>query len=427
MPAEVWKNKAKTLASFTTIQTAVQAIMAVSGFLIVRVLSKSEYAAYTIAASFQTLLNSLTDCGVGTGLNALGGRVWQDAARLNGLVAASLRLRGYLASGAIPVTVISAVYLLRKNHVSWITTVTLAVCIVATIWGTFLTTIYSTPLRLRSLYTTVQRFELLGACLRLMLITALAFIFLNAVIAILVTAIALTVQGLLLRRRAIKILGEDVHEDQADRSTLVALIKKQAFTTVFFAYQGQVTIWIISIFGSTEKVADVGALTRLAVVFGIVSSVLGGLVAPTFARCESLERLGRLFALALASYLAAAALLLFCSFAFPREVLWILGGKYMSLTHEVPLLVASAIIGGLTGVIHTLSWSRGWVWQMWTIPFVTLFVQIIAVRLLPLNTVAGVLEFSIFSATPWLLVTSYMATRGFWTSWKAGYLAPVAS
>ncbi len=155
--------------------------MAVSGFLIVRVLSKSEYAAYTIAASFQTLLNSLTDCGVGTGLNALGGRVWQDAARLNGLVAASLRLRGYLASGAIPVTVISAVYLLRKNHVSWITTVTLAVCIVATIWGTFLTTIYSTPLRLRSLYTTVQRFELLGACLRLMLIAALAFIFLNAV------------------------------------------------------------------------------------------------------------------------------------------------------------------------------------------------------------------------------------------------------
>src|SRR5438128_11717982 len=104
------------LASFTTIQTAVQAIMAVSGFLIIRVLSKSEYEAYTIAASFQTLLNSLTDCGIGTGLNAIGGRVWQDGARLNGLVTASLRLRGYLASVAIPITVVSAVYLLRKNN-----------------------------------------------------------------------------------------------------------------------------------------------------------------------------------------------------------------------------------------------------------------------------------------------------------------------
>jgi O-antigen/teichoic acid export membrane protein len=427
VPADAWKSKAKTLARFTTLQTAVQAIMAVSGFLIIRVLSKSEYAAYTIAASFQTLLNSLTDCGVGTGLNAIGGRVWQDAARLNGLVAASLRLRGYLASIAIPLTVISAVFLLRKNNVSWITTVALAMCVIGTIWGTFLTTIYATPLRLRSIYATVQKFELLGATLRLMLIAALAFIFLNAVAAILVTAIALTVQGLLLRKQAIKILGEEVRENDADRRALVALIKKQAFTTIFFAYQGQITIWIISIFGSTEKIADVGALTRLAVVFGIVSSVLGGLVAPTFARCESLKRLGRLFAFALVSYLVAAGLLFFCSFTFPREVLWILGGKYMSLTHEVPLLVTSAIIGGLTGVIHTLSWSRGWVWHMWIIPFVTLLVQIIAVRFLPLNTVAGVLEFSIISAVPWLLVTSYMATRGFWTSWRAGHLAPVAS
>jgi hypothetical protein len=290
-----------------------------------------------------------------------------------------------------------------------------------------LTTIYATPLRLRSLYTTVQRFELLGATLRLILIALLAFIFLNAVVAILVTAVALTVQGLLLRKQAIKILGEEVRENEVDRGALVALIKKQAFTSIFFAYQGQVTIWIISIFGSTEKVADVGALTRLAVVFGILSSVLGGLVAPTFARCESLQLLARLFAFALASYLVASALLLFCSFAFPREVLWILGGKYMSLTREVPLLVGSAIIGGLTGVIHTLSWSRGWVWHMWTIPFATLVFQIIAVRFLPLNTVAGVLEFSIISAIPWLFITSYMASRGLWTSWRTGNLAAVAS
>src|ERR1700688_83784 len=247
VPVDTWKSKAKTLARFTTLQTAVQAIMAVSGFLIVRVLTKSEYAAYTIAASFQTLLNSLTDCGVGAGLNAIGGRVWNDPARLNGLVATTLRLRGYLASFAIPITAVSAVFLLRKNHVPWVTTVALAVCVIATIWGTFLATVYATPLRLRSLYGTVQRFELLGATLRLILIAALAFIFLNAVLAILVTAVALTVQGWLLRKQAIKILGDEVLEDEADRRALIALIKKQAFTTVFFAYQGQITIWIISI------------------------------------------------------------------------------------------------------------------------------------------------------------------------------------
>ena len=427
MLPEAWKSKAKTLARFTTLQTAVQALMAVSGFLIVRVLSKSEYAAYTIAASLQTLLNSLTDCGVGTGLNAIGGRVWNDRARLNGLVHASLRLRTYLASIAVPITAISAILLLRKNHANWATTAALTACVIATIFGTFLTTVYSTPLRLRSLYTTVQRFELLGASLRLLLIAALAAIFLNAVVAMSITAITITIQGILLSRRAHQVLGSETHDERSDQKDLTALIKKQALATIFFAYQGQIAIWIISIFGSRDKVADVGALTRLAVIFAILSSVLGGLAAPTFARCNTLQRLGRLFALTLITYIFAAAVLVICSFVFPREVLWILGGKYMGLTAEVPLLVVSAVIGGLISVIHTLAWSRGWLWHMWTIPFLTLLVQIGSVRFLQLDSVSGVLEFNIVSSVPWLVVMSYMATRGFWSSWRTGTLATAAT
>ena len=423
---EVWKSKAKTLARFTTLQTLVQAIMAISGFLIVRVLSKSEYAAYTIAASLQTLLNSLTDCGVGTGLNAIGGRIWNHPARLNGLIHASLRLRTYLATIAVPITAISAILLLRRNHVGWSTTVALSGCVLATIFGTFLTTVYSTSLRLRSLYTTVQRFELLGASLRLALIAALAATFLNAVMAMLITALTITIQGILLRRRAHEILGSKVDEESSDQRSLTGLIKKQALATIFFAYQGQIAIWIISIFGSKEKIADVGALTRLAVIFAILSSILGGLAAPTFARCETWQRLARLFVATLATYLFAAAILIVVSFIFPRQVLWILGGKYMGLTAEVPFLVISAVLGGLISVIHTLAWSRGWLWQMWTIPFLTLIVQIASLRFVQLDSVTGVLEFNIISSIPWLAVMSYMAVRGFWTSWRAGYLAPVA-
>jgi hypothetical protein len=401
--------------------------MALSGFLIVRVLSKSEYAAYTIAASLQTMLNSLTDCGVGAGLNAVGGRVCNDPARLNGVVHAGLRLRSYLAFVAVPITALSAIVLLRKNSVDWVTTSALTACVLGTIIGTFLTTVYSAPLRLRSLYTTVQRFELLGALVRLVLIAALAAFFLNAVWAMLITAITLTIQGALLSRRAHAILGSESREEKSDQDAITRLIKKQALATIFFAYQGQIAIWIISIFGSLDKIADVGALTRLAVIFAILSSVLGGLAAPTFARCESLRRLGRLFALMLVTYLVAATILVACSFVFPREVLWILGGKYMGLTAEVPLLVISAVIGGLISVVHTLTLSRGWLWHMWTIPFLTLLAQIVSIRLLRLDQVRGVLEFNIISSLSWLVVIGYMAGRGFWTSWRAGYLAPVAT
>src|SRR5204863_9345174 len=132
--------------------------------------------------------------------------------------------------------------------------------------------------------------------------------------------------------------------ESSDQRSLTGLIKKQALATIFLAYQGQIAIWIISIFGSKEKIADVGALTRLAVIFAILSSILGGLAAPTFARCETWQRLARLFVVTLVAYLFGAAILIVCSFVFPRQVLWILGGKYMGLTAEVPFLAISAVL-----------------------------------------------------------------------------------
>lgn len=422
-----WVSKAKTLGRFTTLQTLVQAIMALSGFLIVRVLSKPEYAAYTIAASLQTLLNALTDCGIGWGMNAVGGPIWNDSARLRGLIQIALKLRAYLAIIAVPMTLVSAIYLLRKNGVAWANTLVLTAIVVSTIWGTFLTTIYGTSLRLRALYTTAQKFDLLNACLRFLLLAAITSIFLNAITAVLITALTLTIQGLLLRRSVDKTLVTDAREEESDRKSLIGLMKKQAVATLFFAYQGQITIWIISIFGSTDKVADVGALTRLAILFSIISSVVTGLGAPTLARCTSLRQLVQLFAIELGVYCVFAASLFLLSVMFPEALLWILGGKYVSLTREVPLIVASAIIGGMITVVSTLALSRGWIWQTWAIPLLTIIVQLLSAQFLRLDTVAGVLWFGIFSSLPTALMTSYMITRGFMKSRRLGYLAPVAA
>ncbi|MGI8819431.1 MAG: hypothetical protein ACR2ID_00930 [Chthoniobacterales bacterium] len=421
-----WITKVKILTTFSALEVLIQGVTALSGFLIVRVLDKPQYAAYTIAASLQTLLSVLTDSGTGWSLNAIAGRVWNDLPRLRGLIDTSLRLRAYFAAIAIPVTVFAAFYLLRRNAVSWQTTIALTVGVIATIWGTFLTGVYAALLRLRSQYGTVQTLQLLAACLRLLLLGSLAFLFLDAVNAMLVTAITLAIQGVLIRKSASHILVGETNRDESDRHALVSLIKKQFFMMIFFSYQGQITIWIISIFGSAEKIAELGALTRLSIVFSLVASILGGLVAPTLARCQSLERLVRLFTFTLICYLSAAMLLLFCSFSFPTQLLWVLGGKYASLTREVPLLVTSSIVAGLTWVIQILPFSRGWIWHMWTIPFATLLVQIGCAHFVRLDSVSGVLLFNIFSLIPWLLITSYMATRGLWVSWRTGQLAPVA-
>jgi len=280
---------------------------------------------------------------------------------------------------------------------------------------------------LRALYTTAQKFDLLGASLRFLLLLAIASFFLNAVTAVLVTAITTTLQGLLLRRSTEQTLAGEPREEESDRKSLVGLMKKQAVATLFFAYQGQITIWIISIFGSTDKVADVGALTRLAVLFAIVGSIVTGLAAPTLARCTSLRQLVQLFVIEVGVYTVFAGALFVISLLFPETLLWILGGRYSSLTHEVPLLVGAAVIGGMVTVVSTLALSRGWIWQNWIIPVATVLVQLTSAPFIKLDTVAGVLWFGIFSALPTLIMTSYMVIRGFLLSRRLGYLTPVAT
>src|SRR5690242_4420814 len=65
----VTARRLRLLAGFTWLQAAIQALAALSGLLLVRVLEKPQFAAYTIATSLLTTLNVLTDCGIGTGLN----------------------------------------------------------------------------------------------------------------------------------------------------------------------------------------------------------------------------------------------------------------------------------------------------------------------------------------------------------------------
>src|SRR5262249_17390435 len=150
----------------------------------------------------------------------------------------------------------------------------------------------------------------------------------NAVLAVLVTAVTITLQGMFLRRKAEHVISSAPRIDDADGWALVGIMKKQAVATLFFAYQAQISVWIISIFGSTDKVADVGALTRLAVLFAIIGGVVTGLAAPTLARCTSLKQLAQLFSIELGVYTLFAGVLFTMSLVFPEALLWILGGKY---------------------------------------------------------------------------------------------------
>ena len=127
--------------------------------------------------------------------------------------------------------------------------------------------------------------------------------------------------------------------NREDRKKIVKFIGKQMPNSVYFAVQGQLGIWLISIFGNTENIAELGALTRLGIIFSLITSILNEIVLPSFSRCQVAKTLFKRYMQVLSLYCLFSLVLVALAFFFPSQFLWILGGKYSHLDKEVLLLV----------------------------------------------------------------------------------------
>src|SRR6202011_4001911 len=118
-------------------------------------------------------------------------------------------------------------------------------------------------------------------------------------------------------------------EHPEDRRTIMDLVRKLAANTVFYCFQGQITVFLISFFARrVSSVAEVGALGRLAMIFTVLSNLLTNIFVPAFARCQSKRKLRWLYA-AIIGGVGAFSLLVLCGAEiFPDQFLFVLGSKY---------------------------------------------------------------------------------------------------
>lgn len=418
----VSKGKFTFLAKFGATQALVQLLTASSGLLILRFLTKSEFAAYAITASLLTPLTLISDSGIASGLYSIGGRIWEKPGEMGVLFTMAFGLRRRLLLLASPVILIAGAVMLRRERVSQAQTLGLLAGIWLCSWSAASIATRGVVLRICRRYFQVQAVELAGALARLALIGVLSFIYLDSLLAVAATAAASILQAVLLKSTAARSIAHRTSVNPRYRAEMLGLVKKQFFPVLFFAFQGQITIWLIGVLGSSDGIAEVGALTRLAALFSFFSVMANSLLAPKLARCRSLRELGQLFGLAAAAYCLFGAALVLGSLVCPEAILWLLGGKYSSLGKELVLVVANSVLGGLTGLVYLLAATRAWIWQTWLTPVLTSAVQVLLVSVLDLAQVRQVLWFGLLSGIPGLMCSIYMVARGFITSKVAGHL-----
>src|SRR5207237_1092925 len=148
----------------------------------------------------------------------------------------------------------------------------------------------------------------------------------------------------LLRAHAAKGVDLKANENADDRREIVRLIKKLAANSLFYCFQGQITVFLISFFGRhAASVAEVGALGRLAMIFTVLMNLLTNIFVPAFARCHYKRKLHWLYAAIVGGVVLFSLAVLAGAAFFPGEFLFVL----VNLISPLPSLLLNLALSFL--------------------------------------------------------------------------------
>jgi len=214
--------------------------------------------------------------------------------------------------------------------------------------------------------------------------------------------------------RARRLLGVKGHPSKEKRQEIVRLAMPSMPNTIFYAFQGQISILLITWFGHSGAIAGLGALSRLSRFFVLLAQMGPLLIEPYFARLPA-DRLKRNY-LGLLSIEAGFCIVMTATAArFPEVFLWVLGPKYSNLRFEVLLMIAVASMGHLCELLWTINTARRFVywWNGAITIFYTLLIEVLFVWRVDLSTVRSVLLMSVTTGAGVLLVNVLTGIYGF--------------
>lgn len=396
-----------------TAQVLIQAIGFVSGILIIRLLPTHEYALYTLANTVLGTMTILSDGGISSSVMAQGGGVWQDREKLGTVLSTAFALRRKFAALTLLVAIPFLLYLCSRHNASWLMSVLLLLSIVPAFLTTVSGNLFTVGPSLHQAITSIQKTQIGVSLGRLLLLTLTVFVFPWAFIAILAAGVPQFWANTRLRKLSAVYADSSQKPNKEIGEKMVQAIKRILPGSIYYCLSGQITIWLISIYGTTIAVAQIGALGRISMILSLFNVLFVTLVVPRFARLPSNKTvLLQRYLLIQGVLLLVCLSLLAVVWLFPSQILWILGQDYSNLEIELLLNIMVACLAFISGLSFNLSACRGWIIKpLISIP-VTVFAIIVSAALIDISTLQGVLIFSlVVSLTEVVMYLTYCILR----------------
>ena len=396
----------RALVEFSLAQAVSQVIGLVTGILVVRLLVVEQYALYTIANSMMSALYVLAESGVSSATVGIGGRVWQEPIKLGRAIRTALKLTSWLRNCSLAPIAAALVWLLLKNGATGLVLISILCLVLLGGSLSLYAQIYISVPRVLGDTRFQQAVNLLLPALRLVLTLVFATIGLAAPTAMLAVVVAGAVQVWVMRRWMQKRLPTDGATDPGVEAELRAVAVRQLPNGVYYLFQSQIGIWLLSLFATTQNVADLGAVTRISVILSVLIATMQGVVVPRYAREQSPGRLRALYILILASFAGLASVVVAAVWLAPAPLLWVLGPQYAHLPDELLLAAVGAALSSVSILAWMLSANRGWFLPVWINAPVGLTTQVVFVLTIGVSTVRQALLMTICVELMFLIVNA---------------------
>ncbi len=403
------------LQGFVFGEACLQLLNAATGLLLVRCMTVEQFAQYALANAFQLTAQQFVEFGLGGSLVALVGQQVSDRQRMGRLIAAGTNIRRRMLTivGAVSAVVFPFWFIQKGWPLG--SGLVLTVAVLGYLVFSGLVTYYTPPLAIRQQTSTIYRFKLASALIRLAaFVLAYMVNVLIAPLAALLNVGAVWFSGAQLKKASAPYLEVPSGSVRAEEREILAYIRPIMPGVVFAAIQGQLAIFIAAWFGQTATIAEVGALSRLGLVFGFFSAANGMLIAPFIARQSNRTLYPRYMVIAAGASGIAVALYL-AAWSFPRLFLSILGPEYSGSKEALLLMVVNAALSYVNSVLWAMSAARKWVF--WWMPVMsisgTLAFQAAGLWIFDVSTAVGVFQMMLLGSAYVLLTRLVVAVYGF--------------
>ncbi len=393
----------KRLSTFVGGQSAIQLLNAATGLVLLRLLPKPEFAIYAVALGAQGMIGILTDIGFGGAILGLVGTRYQDRLLLGSYIKAASLVRRTLM---LFVSALAILFIIIFRHSKLEAhgsneLIFLAIAVLVTLQFQAWASYYETPLLLNNRLVAFYTPQIAAAILRMFSVFVLySFGIISSTTVVIANTLSIVVMGVSFRIMARRWIETPRVLPKEQAREMIRYLTPLVPMYIYTALQGQVSLFLITIFGHVSQIADVAAAGRIGQLFQVINSSNGVLVTPFIAKTPfALFR--RRFTLVMCAAGSVALMITASAKLFPGVYLLVLGPKYGNLTSQVQLVVYTAAIAYLLNTMWSVAVARKWVFW-WSgvvqVIFLTL-VQLVCVAFLPLNTSEGVIRMNLWTTT----------------------------